>query len=160
MGRKQHGFSLSPDILKKVLKEYNHYGFPSASWMVEDCIVYSWLHNPKFRKKLSKTEREHLKTYKEVGEIADSVKPLVFIGQASDIYDREERRYAKNVARGLMSKPSMQKNLDRLAKRLKASISKIDRDQDKKEVEERKKRKKEFLKKHGYQVSNHGRKKS
>jgi hypothetical protein len=156
MGRKQHGFSLSPDILKRVLKEYNHYGFPSASWMVEDCLVYSLLHNPRFRKKLTKAEREHLKTYREVGEIADSVKPLIFIGQASDIYEREEKRYAKNVARGLMSEPSMKKNLDRLAKRLRASISKINQDQDKKEVEERKKRKKEFLKKHGCRVTKHG----
>jgi hypothetical protein len=55
-----------------------------------------------------------------------------------------------------MSEPSMKRNLDRLSKRLRASISKINQDQDEKEVEERKKRKKEFLKKHNYRVTKHG----
>ncbi len=95
--------------------------------------------------------------YEEIGKIADSVKPLTFMGKASVTYEETEKNYRKNVALGLMTEASKKKNLERLKKRLKASIETAEIDQSKKEKEERKERLKALVKgRYGFWVDKHG----
>lgn len=82
---------------------------------------------------------------------------MVFIGRASETYEKTKRNYQRNVDLGLMSEASKEKNLERLRKQLKASINIAEVDQSKKEKEERRERLNAIVSGHrGYWVDEHG----
>jgi hypothetical protein len=152
--RIQRGVSMGKEVWKFVYDNYHRFGYKSHSLMIEDCVIDAI--NNKFHEEVSEEQLEHLKAYEKVGKQAEDVKPIIFMGKASKTYKDTEYDLKQNVKLGLMTEDQMGKSLERLRKKLRKSIQTTVKDQEKRELEERTKRKKAFLKKHGYKVTKGG----
>jgi hypothetical protein len=154
LGKIKVSLTIGKPIINVVDEKYHDCGFNSRSSCIESCIIYAFQN--KFHEEVSEEQLEHLKAYQEIGRQAEDVKPLVFMGQASDTLKKAEKKFKQNVKLGLMTKEQMHTSLERLRKKLRKSVQTTLKDQEKKETEERAKRKKAFLKKRGYKVTKNG----
>jgi hypothetical protein len=154
LGRIQHGVSMGKEVWNFVYDNYHRFGYKSHSLMIEACVID--LIKNKFHTEVSEEQLKHLKAYQEVGKQAEDVKPLVFMGNASKTFRNTERDYIENVKLGLMTQEEKDKSLERLRKKLRKSVKTTLKDQEIRELEERTKRKKAFLKKRGYRVTKDG----
>jgi hypothetical protein len=154
LGRIQHGVSMGKEVWNFVYDNYHRLGYKSHSLMIEACVIDA-IEN-KFHKEVSEEQLKHLKAYQEVGKQAETVKPFVFMGKASDTYFETKNRFDKNVKLKLMTEKQRDERLKQLRKTLRVSVQTTIKDQEIRELEERTKRRKEFLKKRGYRVTEDG----
>jgi hypothetical protein len=154
LGKIKVSLTIGKPIWFVVGKKFIALGFNSRSSCVEDCILYAFRN--KFHKEISEAELKHLKAYEEVGKQAEDVKPIMFMGRASDTLKKAEEKLKENVKLGLMTEEEKDKSLKRLRRKLRKSVQTTLKDQEIREAEERTKRKKAFLKKHGYKVTKGG----
>jgi hypothetical protein len=154
LGRIQRSVSMGQAVWDVVYKNYSKLGFRSHSLLVEACVLYA-LRN-KFHEEISEAELAHLKAYQKVGKHAEAIKPLSFVGNASKTLLRLKNQLNKNVKLRLMKKEDADKIYNKAHRELRASIKTTVKDQEIRELEERTKRKKAFLKKRGYKVSKDG----
>jgi uncharacterized Ntn-hydrolase superfamily protein len=154
LGRTQRSVSMGQAVWDFVYDNFHRLGYKSHSLMIEACVIDA-IKN-KFHTEVSQEQLEHLKAYQKVGRQAETVKPFVFVGNASDAYLETEKKYKRNVRLGLMTEEQMHDRLNQLRKVLKVSVQTSIKDQERMEANERAKRKKALLKKHGYKVAKNG----
>jgi hypothetical protein len=154
LGRIQHGVSMGKEVWDFVYKNYRRLEYNTHSLMIEACVLYA-IRN-KFHEEISKEQLEHLKAYEKVGKHAEAIRPLSFVGNASKTLLRLRKQLGNNVNLGLMEREDADKIYKKARRELRESIKTTVKDQEFRELEERTKRKKAFLKKHGYKVTKNG----
>ena len=148
LARIKKDISMFKDVWDLVYSNYKQLGFRTHSIMIEDSVLYTF--SKKHKGKMSKKIKKRLKKEKEIGKIADEVKPLIFAGEASKVYEDTEKKYRRNVILGFMTEEAKAFFLSRLKKKLQKSVAKEIESQERLEKEEREKRKKRLMKKHGF----------